>query len=82
VVKKALKQLDDLLSALDERSGALAKAIVKAGEADGERKKAGVLAEEAVPAMNSLREVGDQIEQVVADDLWPLPRYAEMLFLS
>jgi len=82
VVKKALKQLDGLLSDLDGKSEALAKSVAKAGKADGERKKAGVLAEEAVPAMNALREVADQIEQVVADDLWPLPRYAEMLFLS
>jgi glutamine synthetase len=31
--------------------------------------------------MNELREHGDALENLVADDLWPLPSYREMLFL-
>jgi len=34
------------------------------------------------PAMDALREVADDLEQVVADDLWPLPTYQEMLFIK
>ena len=30
--------------------------------------------------MEAVREVADQLEKIVADDLWPLPKYAEMLF--
>jgi len=33
-----------------------------------------------IPAQNALREVADELEQVVADDLWPLPKYRELLF--
>jgi glutamine synthetase len=33
-------------------------------------------------AMDRVREVGDQLERVVADDLWPLPKYEEMLFIK
>jgi glutamine synthetase len=33
-------------------------------------------------AMARVREVGDQLERIVADDLWPLPKYAEMLFIK
>jgi len=33
-------------------------------------------------AMGRVREVGDQLERVVADDLWPLPKYEEMLFIK
>jgi glutamine synthetase len=33
-------------------------------------------------AMGKVREVGDQLERVVADDLWPLPKYEEMLFIK
>jgi glutamine synthetase len=29
-----------------------------------------------------VRELGDQLEKVVADDLWPLPKYAEILFIK
>ncbi|HVX31875.1 MAG TPA: glutamine synthetase III [Solirubrobacterales bacterium] len=33
-------------------------------------------------AMDRVREVGDKLERVVADDLWPLPKYEEMLFIK
>jgi glutamine synthetase len=31
--------------------------------------------------MEALREDGDALEQITADDLWPLPTYREMLFI-
>ena len=31
--------------------------------------------------MNSVRGFADALETVVADDLWPLPSYQEMLFI-
>jgi glutamine synthetase len=33
-------------------------------------------------AMAKVREAADQLEKLVADDLWPLPRYEEMLFIK
>jgi len=33
-------------------------------------------------AMAGVREVGGRLEKVVADELWPLPKYAEMLFIE
>jgi glutamine synthetase len=35
-----------------------------------------------IPAMNDLRKFGDKLETIVADDLWPLPTYREMLFIK
>ena len=32
-------------------------------------------------AMAEVREVADRLEKVVADDLWPLPKYSEILFI-
>ena len=29
-----------------------------------------------------MREAADKLEKVVADDLWPLPKYAEMLLIK
>jgi glutamine synthetase len=34
-----------------------------------------------VPAMAAVRMLSDRLEAVVADDLWPLPTYREMLFV-
>ncbi len=33
-------------------------------------------------AMDGVREVADRLEKLVADDLWPLPKYEEMLFIK
>jgi glutamine synthetase len=35
-----------------------------------------------IPAMDTTRAVADRLERVVADDLWPLPKYSEMLFIK
>ena len=35
-----------------------------------------------IPAMVALREIADQIESILPDDLWPLPTYREMLFIK
>ena len=32
--------------------------------------------------MAEVREMADKLEQFVADDLWPLPKYSEMLFIK
>src|SRR6059058_3291006 len=34
--------------------------------------------DQVVPAMEAVREVADRLERIVADDLWPLPKYWEM----
>jgi glutamine synthetase len=38
--------------------------------------------DEVIPAMDGAREVADRLERIVADDLWPLPRYSEILFIK
>ena len=35
-----------------------------------------------IPAMEAVRDVSDRLERLVADDLWPLPKYWEMLFIK
>ena len=38
--------------------------------------------EGVIPAMVEVRTLGDKLETMVADDLWPLPTYREMLFIK
>ena len=33
-------------------------------------------------ARAGLREIADKLERLVADDLWPLPKYSEVLFIK
>ena len=37
--------------------------------------------EELLPAMAAIRAAADALEGIVADDLWPLPTYQEMLYI-
>jgi glutamine synthetase len=52
------------------------EAVVAAAPAD-----AAHLRDRALPAMAAVRDAADRLERIVADDLWPLPTYAEMLFI-
>jgi len=46
----------------------------------GVQDEARAFVESVIPAQVALRNVADELETVVADDLWPLPKYRELLF--
>jgi glutamine synthetase len=58
------------------------EAEVAAAEGDDIEQKADALAHRVAPALVAVREVCDKLEGVVDDNLWPLPKYREMLFLN
>jgi glutamine synthetase len=70
--------LDDLV----EKLGALDAA--NSGHPEGvDPLEAAVYVENnVVPAMEAVREVADELEGVVPDALWPLPKYSEILFVK
>jgi glutamine synthetase len=49
----------------------------KAGSVHGEAK---AFKEQVIPAQDAVREAADELETLVSDDLWPLPKYRELLF--
>jgi glutamine synthetase len=49
---------------------------------DGGIRHALYMRDTVIPAMNATREAADKLERVVADDLWPVPKYSEMLFIK
>jgi len=46
------------------------------------QKEAVYMRDTVIVAMDDTREVADRLEKLVADDLWPLPKYSEMLFIK
>ena len=38
-------------------------------------------AQSLLPLMDAVRTAADSLEGIVADDLWPLPTYQEMLYI-
>jgi glutamine synthetase len=49
---------------------------------DSAQKWAVYMRDTVIPAMEDVRDVADRLEKLVADDLWPLPKYQEMLFIK
>jgi glutamine synthetase len=45
-------------------------------------KHAEYMRDTTIPAMDAVRTAADTLEKVVADDLWPLPKYSEILFVK
>ncbi|MEM9799707.1 MAG: glutamine synthetase type III, partial [Planctomycetota bacterium] len=77
-LRRATECAGDMHRALDRLAERLD--AVESGEHEEAAHAAGMLAE-VVPAMEALREVADALEQLVDDDLWPLPKYRELMFV-
>ena len=78
--KKLLGRITKLVDELRIGTEKLAKALD--GHASTTEKHARHMRDVVVPAMASLREVGDKLEVIVPHEHWPLPTYREMLFIK
>jgi glutamine synthetase len=56
--------------------------LLKKSHAMGEGKKAVLFFEKIKPYMEHIRKHCDELECVVADEMWDLPKYREMLFIK
>jgi glutamine synthetase len=73
-------KLGSLIIELEKTIDALETVYGQLPHGDG-LKECQFFADKVIPAMNKVRETSDALEGIVADDLWPLPTYQEMLFL-
>jgi|YNPMSStandDraft_2_1061718.scaffolds.fasta_scaffold00038_35 glutamine synthetase len=76
-----VKEYGELIVKLKNQIEALEKKINAAEAIEDEVKKADFYCNEVLSAMNELRDTVDTLEDKTADDLWPLPKYREMLFV-
>lgn len=80
--EKLLKEVADRVSRLKtnlEHLDALSHEVDE-GEADL-LAHARFYQEKVIPAMNNVRQVADELETLVDDSLWPLPKFREMLYI-
>jgi len=68
--------VDQLVAASED----LEKAQHAAHDAGSVHKEATAFSTKVIPAQDALRVIADELEAVVADDLWPMPKYRELLF--
>jgi len=76
-----LKGLTATLSDFQAATAALDKALHHHPDGDA-FEHAKYARDKILPSMNAVRTAGDKLETMVADDLWPLPTYREMLFIK
>jgi glutamine synthetase len=77
LLTELVEAIDDLQEATDRLSA------VTEENAEGDSLAHAKHSRDAIiPAMNAVRAAGDKLEGLVADDLWPLPTYQDMLFLK
>ena len=82
--------LEELIGEVEPLVKELHYAIIKLEDAnldenhpDGSaQKEALYMRDSVIPALEDVRDVADRLEKMVADDLWPLPKYSEMLFIK
>lgn len=78
---RSLDKVTELVSDLEDHIDALEKALAE--EHGGSVVKHAAYARNVVfSATLAVRETSDALEAIVADDLWPLPTYQEMLFIK
>ena len=95
LVPAALRYLELIdnagISALDSEVRPLVESFVAAighlktvneDHPEGTDAEAEYMRDVVLPAMAEVRRYADALERVVADDLWPLPKYAEILFIK
>ena len=77
-----LKKITDLLNNIYAGNKEILAKVEAAEAVHDEAKKAETLCSKVKPKMDELREYVDALEGLVDDEIWPLPKFWEMLFIS
>jgi glutamine synthetase len=80
--QELLKRVVELVNKIYAANKDVLAGIEKAAAIHDEQKKAEMLCSKVKTKMNELREYVDELEGLVDDELWPLPKFWEMLFIS
>jgi glutamine synthetase len=79
--REMLEYVCGLIAEIRERISHLEKAVQKSKKVADATKHARLYRDDVIPAMRDLRSTVDELETIVDKDLWPIPTYAEMLFV-
>lgn len=80
--KEMLKRLSTLISKIQTEICGLKKLNEKSKDIENEQKKAEYFCETVKSKMDEIRVYVDELETIVDDTMWPVPKFWEMLFLS
>lgn len=79
-----IAQAKALSTLIDQLSDRIAVLVVQNAELGGDdvHSKVHHMRDNVIPAAKAVREVADELERMLADDLWPMPTYREMLHIK
>lgn len=77
----SIEAICDHVSAIKSGVAAMVDARRKANRIESERSKAIAYHDEVAPKMEEIRYHIDKLELMVDNEIWPLPKYREMLFI-
>ena len=80
-LENQLRQVSDLTSSLAAAKDRLSKFMEQCSAIHDEPKLAEKIAHEGMPLMEDVRKISDQLEMLVDDQLWSLPKYREILYV-
>jgi len=78
---KAIRKTAGYVNDLRNLVHLLIEARKKANKLESLQKKATAYSKDVLPLMDQIRHCADHLEMIVDDELWPLPKYRELLFL-
>ncbi|MBO7556876.1 MAG: glutamine synthetase III [Bacteroidaceae bacterium] len=76
-----IEQISEHESFIVENVEKMVEARKKANRIESEREKAVAYHDNVAPYLEKIRYHVDKLEEVVDDELWPLPKYRELLFI-
>ena len=76
-----IEKLSKHISIIKSNVDAMVEARKLANKIESEKEKAIAYSETVLPYFSPIRANADELELIVDDELWPLPKYREMLFI-
>ena len=76
-----IRSIENHTSAITAKVNNMNKERARANHIDNQRERAITFHDYVVPLMEEIRQHVDDLEMVIDDQLWPLPKYRELLFI-
>ena len=76
-----VNEINDLITGLKSNVDKMIAERIKANKLEDTHKKAIAYCDKVKPYFDTIRDLADKLEFIVADQYWPLPKYREMLFI-
>ena len=76
-----IREISGHISAIMAKVNEMVEARKKANRVEDTREKAGIYSQKVYPYLDDIRDHIDHLELIVDNEIWPLPKYRELLFI-